>query len=69
MFSNRMESRGRTEGERGVLSKKMLNDLCREGSENQGEVTTLSGGQGEGPALTRGGKSASVNKGVGETLS
>ena len=28
-FSNRIESRGRTEGDRGVLSEKILNDFFK----------------------------------------
>ena len=64
-----MESRGRTEGESGVLSENILKDFCKDGSEKEGEVTGLCGGKGVGPEETRGGKSASVNKGEGETQS
>ena len=43
-FSNRIESRGRTEGERGVLSEKILRDFCKEGSTKEGEAAGLRGG-------------------------
>ena len=70
-FSNRIESRGRTEGERGVLSEKILRYFCKEGSTKDGEATGLRGGEpnGEGPELTSGGKCASENRGVGEAAS
>ena len=42
-FSNLMESSGRTEGERGVLSEKILKDFCRVGSEKDGVVEGLEG--------------------------
>ena len=64
-----MESRGRTEGDSGVLSEKILKEFYKDGSENEGEETGLCGDKFARPALTRGGKSASVNKEVGETLS
>ena len=64
-FSNRIESRGRTEGERGVLSEKILRDFCKEGSTKEGEVAGLRGGEpnGGGPEMARGGKYASENRG------
>ena len=37
-FSNRMESRGRTEGESGVVSEKIIRDFCREGLVKDREV-------------------------------
>ena len=67
-FSKRMESRGRTEGDRGVLSEKMLKDFCKDGSKKDGEVTGLCGDKGEEPEVTRGGKSASEKRGAGDRL-
>ena len=40
-FSNRMDSRGKIEGERGVLSEKIFRIFCKEGSEKDGDVTGL----------------------------
>ena len=60
-----MDSRGRTEGERGGLSKKMSRDFFKEGSEKEGELTGLRGEMGLEPALSRGGKSASEKRGEG----
>ena len=58
-FSNRMDSRGKTEGERGVLSEKICKEFCKEGSEKDGASVGL---QGEdtmaGMVDTSGGKSA-----------
>ena len=70
-FSNRMESRGRTKGESGVLSEKNFKVFCKEGSVKDGEVTRLCGGvpKVEWPKVTRGGKSESVKRGEGETPS
>ena len=44
-FSKRIESRGRTERERGVLSEKILKDFFKEGSAKEGETAGLIGGQ------------------------
>ena len=59
-----MESRGRTEGERGILSEKMSSETCKEGSAKEGDVTGLRGGEVTGGGLgpSRGGNSESVNK-------
>ena len=70
-FSNRIESRGRTDGERGVLSEKILKDFFKEGSAKEGESAGLLWGEPEvwgliWPEMERGGKSASENRGVGE---
>ena len=48
-FSNLMESRGRTEGESGVLAENISKDFCSEGSTKEGEDTGLR----EGEVLTR----------------
>ena len=42
-FSNQMESKGKTEGERGVLTVKISRDFCSEGSAKEGEETGLWG--------------------------
>lgn len=42
-FSNRMESKGRTE--RGVLVEKISKETCKEGSAKEGEVMGLQGGE------------------------
>ena len=70
-FSKRIESRGRTEGESGVLSEKILKYFCKEGSAEEGEAAGLREGEPEDPGLAwtevdRGGKSASENRGMGE---
>ena len=44
-FSKRMDSRRRTDGERGVLVEKMFRETCKEGSAKEGEVTRLRGGE------------------------
>ena len=46
-FSKSIESRGRTEGERGVLSEKILNDFFKEGSAKEGEAVWLVEGEPE----------------------
>ena len=38
-FLKRIESKGKTEGERGVLGEKISRDFCSEGSANDGEET------------------------------
>ena len=40
-FSNRMESKGKTEGERGVFTIKISRDFCNEGSAKEGEEIGL----------------------------
>ena len=64
-----MESRGRTEGERGVLSEKIFRVFCKEGSTKDGEVTGLRSGvpKVKWPEVARGGKSEFVKRGGGET--
>ena len=47
-----MESNDKTEGERGVLTKKISRYFCREASAKDGEVTGLRGG--EEPSMRRG---------------
>ena len=42
-FSKRMESRGKTEGERGVLSEKICKEFCKVGSEKDGASVGLRG--------------------------
>ena len=42
-FSNLMESRGRIDGERGVLSVNILKDFFKEGSAKEGEAAGLIG--------------------------
>ena len=70
-FLKRIESSGSTEGERGVLSEKILKDFFKEGSAKEGEVVGLIDGEPEDwglvcPEVERGGKSASENSGAGE---
>ena len=70
-FSKRIESSGRTVGERGVSSEKILKDFFKEESAKEGEVAGLIDGGPEDwglvyPEVERGGKSASENSGVGE---
>ena len=63
-FSKRMESRGKTEGERGVLSEKICKEFCKVGSEKDGASVGLRGEESRaGMVETSGGKSAEVNKG------
>ena len=63
-FSKRMESRGKTEGERGVLLEKICNVLWSAGSEKDGASVGLCGVELEvGFVVTRGGKSAGVKSG------
>ena len=63
-FSKRMESRGKTEGERGVLSEKICRELCKEGSENDGASVGLHGEDTKaGEVETSGGKSVELNNG------
>ena len=63
-FSKRMESRGKTEGERGVLSEKICKEFCKAGSENDGASVGLRGERSRaGIVETSGGKSAEVNNG------
>ena len=62
-FSNLMDSRGRTDGERGDLSEKMFRVFFKEGSEKEGEMTGLGGETELCPALSSGGKSSSENRG------
>ena len=66
-----MESRGRIEGESGVLSEKIFRVFCKEGFAKDGEVTGLCDGvtRAEWPEVGRGGKSKSVKRGEGETPS
>ena len=66
MFSKRMESSGRTEGERGVYVEKISNIFWREGSAKEGYCTRLCGREvlTEGLEPTRGGKSESVKREV-----
>ena len=40
-FSKRIESKGKTEGERGVLAEKISRDFCKEGSAKEGKETRL----------------------------
>ena len=70
-FSNLIESSGRTEGERGVLSEKMFRVFCKEGSLKDGEIAGLRGGVStvDDPLFIKGGKSSSVNKGGGAATS
>ena len=70
-FSNRMDSRGRTDGDKGVLRKKMLKDFCNPRSAKDGELTGLRWGESKvgGPKFTSGGKSESVKRGPVETTS
>ena len=68
-FSKRIESRGRTEGERGVLSENIFKYFCKEGSTKEGEAAGLREGEPEDwgldwPEVDNGGKSASENKGA-----
>ena len=42
-FSNLMESRGRTKGERGVFAENISKYFCSEGSAKDGEETGLRG--------------------------
>ena len=70
-FSKQIESRGRTEGERGVLSEKIFKDFFKEGSAKEGEAAGLLGDEPKDRGLVwpdegRGGKSASENRGTGE---
>ena len=67
-FWKRMESKGRTEGERGVLSEKISSEDCREGLAKDGVEVGLQGGDKaeEGLGLGSGGKYASVKR-EGET--
>ena len=44
-FSKCMESKGRTDGERGVLAEKISKETCKDGSAKEGEVTRLRGGE------------------------
>ena len=63
-LSKRIESRGKTEGEMGVLSENMFNDFCKDGSEKEGLFTGLTGGDTvRGTEGARGGKSEDVNRG------
>ena len=64
-FSKQMESRDRTEGDRGVLSENIFREFCKAGSAKEGEVTGLWGGEPkvEGPMLISGGKSKSEKRG------
>lgn len=63
-FSKRMESRGKTEGEMGVLSEKMSSDFCNDGSEKEGQSTGLRGCDvTRGIDGLRGGKSDSEKRG------
>lgn len=57
-FSNLMDSRGRTDGDNGVLSMKMLRDFRKPGSAKEGEWTGLRRGESEVgvPEITRGGE-------------
>ena len=61
-FSNLMDPKGRVEGERGDLSKKMSSAFRREGSLKEGEEVGLCGyflGTGEGD-LYKGGYSSII---------
>ena len=66
-----MDSSGRTEGDKGVLSEKNFKDFCNPGSTKDGEWAGLWGGEPkvEGPELTSGGKSESVKRRQVETPS
>ena len=65
-----MESRGRIDGERGVLSVNILKYFFKEGSAKEGEAAGLLGDEPKDRGLVwpdegRGGKSASENRGAG----
>ena len=46
-FSNRIESKGRIEGDRGVLSEKIFKAFFKEGSAKEGEEAGLKDGEPE----------------------
>ena len=66
-FSNRMEYKGKTEGERGVFTENISKDFCREGYAKDGEEIGLRGGEelSWGRGCVRGGKSESEKIKVG----
>ena len=66
-FSNRMEFRGKTDGERGVFTENISKDFCREGSAKDEEETGLRGGErlSKSPGPERGGKLESEKIAVG----
>ena len=64
-FSKRIESSGKTEGVRGVLSEKMFKVLWSDGSEKEGASVGLCGGEADRvPECESGGKSLDENKGL-----
>ena len=63
-FWKRIDSRGRTKGEREVLSENISSETCREGLAQEGVETGLWGGEetSGGLGLGKGGKLESLNK-------